>query len=208
MTKQYVDKEEQIRNQEEFTYWQNEYNKTGDVTILWEHLEPLFRKAAGPNILKINKFHYVKNFDEKVDNAVLLIMERYKKKPEYNFGSLVTLMYWAAVSVCHNKNTVAEEMTSFYSYEDLIDKGMHEEHVLSMEFEDIGSALTELREGETDENRRIEEVGPQTRVCNYRAISIGKNRVFICSGLGTGKTAQGKSYKCKLRTRREPESRR
>lgn len=144
MTKNYVDKEAQKKAQEEFTKYQALYNQTGDISILWNNLEPLFRNAAGPNILKINKFHYVKNFDEKVDNAVLLIMERYAKNPKYNFESLVTLMYWAAISVCHNKNVVAEEMTSFYSYEDMLEKGMHDEHILSTEFGDIGNNLKDL----------------------------------------------------------------
>ncbi len=203
MTKNYVDKEAQEKAQSDFIYWQSEYNRTGDCSILWNKLEPLLRNAAGPNILKVNKHHEVKNFDEKVDDAVLLVLSRYKKDQNYSFQSLVTLMYWAAVSVCHNAKVVAAEQMSYLSYEDLIEKGMHESHVLSLDYDDISSALRELDKGDLEnDQRRIDEDGPQTRVCNYRAISNGKGRVFVCTSIRTGEATEGKSLERKFRLRR------
>lgn len=199
----YVDKEAQKEAQETFTYWQSEYNKTGDVSILWEHLEPLFRACAGPCILKINMHHEVKNLQDKIDDTVLMLLERYKKKPAYNFGSLSTLVYFAAFYICRKENTVAEEMTSFYSYEDLLEKGMHEDHVLSTEFGNIGQQLNEIRGDVDNEQRRIGEDEPQTKLCTYRAISRGKNKVWtIYPDRGTRQTTEGHRYKCIRRIRR------
>ena len=202
VSQQYVDRAAQKEAQETFTYWQSEYNKTGDVSILWEHLEPLFRKAAGPCILKINMNHFVKNFEEKIDEVVLMLLERYKRKTSYNFGSLATLVYFAAFYVCRKENTVAEEMTSLYSYEDLLEKGMHEEHILSTEFGNIGANLKELLGEETDEERRIDEDELTPKLCTYRATNVGKGRVFVCSSELTRTTAQREGTKCFLRNRR------
>lgn len=194
MTKDYVDKELQKKAQADFTYWQSEYNKTGDNDILWNKIEPLLRSAAGPNILKVNQYHEVKNFDEKVDDAVLLVLSRYKKNQNYNFGSLVTLMYYAAISVSHNPKVVAAEKISYFSYEELLEKGMHESHVLALDNFDIGDL--------EDEQGRIDEDGPQTRVCNYRAVSNGKGRVFVCTSIRTGEATEGKGLERKYRLRR------
>ena len=206
MTKEYIDKEARIAAQAEFEKWQAKYNETGDISILWDHLEPLFRNAAGPNILKINKNHYVKNFDDKVDNAVLLIMGRYTKNPKYNFGSLVTLMYWAAVSVCHNKNTVAEEMTSFYSYEDLLEKGMHDEHVLSTEIGDIAQSWAEMNEEEEikEDETRPGENRPTSELHYYTVRKRGKDGKWTITHtpIGARKATSWHRYKCVLRTRR------
>lgn len=126
-------KEEQKKAQADFEHWQAEYNKTGDKSIVWDKLMPMFKDALGPVILKMNKFHFVQNFDEKLDDATLILVTRYLKNQNYSFKSLVTLCYWAAMSVCRKKSTVDEEKYCLakYSFEDLFtenDSGDPVEH--------------------------------------------------------------------------------
>lgn len=133
-------KEEQKKAQANFEYWQAEYNKTGDKSIVWNKLMPLFKDAMGPAILKMNKFHFVQKFDKKLDDATLTLVTRYLKNQNYNFGSLATLCYWAAVAVCRKSSTVDEERFCLaeYSFEDLFTENKlgepaeHYEHIVKV----------------------------------------------------------------------------
>jgi len=133
-------KEEQKKAQADFIHWQAEYNKTGDKIIVWEKLMPMFKDALGPTILKMNKFHFVQNFDEKLEDATLALVARYLKNPNYNFGSLATLCYWAALGICRKESVVNEEkfMISDKSYEDLFTENKegnpseHYEHIVNV----------------------------------------------------------------------------
>lgn len=116
-----LSKKEQAAAQANFEYWQAEYNKTGDKNIVWNNLLPIFRNALGPAILKGNMHHFVQNFEEKLDNAALTLVGRYLKNKDYNYNSLATLVYWAALAVNRKQSTIDEEMfcLSKCSFEDL-----------------------------------------------------------------------------------------
>lgn len=128
-----LSKAEQKRRQQVFSNAQAQYNQSGDKKILWEVMYPLIIDAVKSNVLKINCFHFVVDFDEKVDNAVTTIMNRYVKNKEYNFGSLVTLAYWAAVYEC--RKTGRKEKDLEKSYEVLVDemKLHEEEHIIDFD---------------------------------------------------------------------------
>ena len=124
MCEKQLTKEEQSKAQADFLYWQAEYNKTNDKSIVWNNLMPLFKDALGPAILKMNKFHFVQNYEEKLDEATLNLVTRYLKRPDYSYNSLATLCYWAAMTVCRKKSTVDREKNclSVLSYEDLFEE--------------------------------------------------------------------------------------
>lgn len=123
---------EQLKNRQElFEQYQEEYNKTHDRNILWEKMYPLILDSVRSNILKLNNFHYVIDFEDKVGDAALLLMTRYCNKPDYNFRSLVTLGYWAAVYACRREEVIRREKNTV-SYEQMIEElGLHEEHILN-----------------------------------------------------------------------------
>lgn len=124
----HLTKEECKKRQDLFTQYQEEYNTTHDRKILWDKMYPLIHDACMSNILKLNKHHYVKEFDEKVSDVELLLIQRYINKPDYNFRSLVTLCYWAAVYICRNPNVIARDQEN--SFDELMEKQMREEHIL------------------------------------------------------------------------------
>lgn len=123
-----LSKQEQAQAQEQFLKLQEEYNKTGDHKILWE-MEPLIRKACEANILKINKHHFVIDFDEKVDDAVFTILNRYHKNKDYHYNTLATLTHWAAIGASWSaKRKQLDLQKSFeQQFEEL---GLHEDHIL------------------------------------------------------------------------------
>lgn len=130
---QQLSKKEMAERQVRFEHYQKQYNETHDAKILWTCLYPMFVDCCKSNILKINKHHFVINFEEKTDKAVDLLITRYLKKPQYNFKSLVTLCYWAAVWACRQKDIIQEDMEQSYEY--LVDDMMlHEdEHIIDFE---------------------------------------------------------------------------
>lgn len=120
-------REQQKENQKKFEDAQRRYNETHDVNIVWNELYPLIKAAAGPSIKKQNRHHEVQDYDIKVENACLLLVDRYLRKPDYHFQSLATLVYWAAKSVCFSEEVQASERA--ISYEALMEKRMREEHI-------------------------------------------------------------------------------
>ena len=130
--------EEQAAAQTNFTYWQAEYNKTGDKMIVWDKLMPIFKDALGPAILKMNNFHFVQNYEAKLDDATLTLVTRYLKNQNYNYNSLATLCYWAALAVCRKQSVIDEEKYCLVkcSFEDLFtenesgDPIEHYEHIV------------------------------------------------------------------------------
>lgn len=130
--------EEQAAAQANFTYWQAEYNKTGNKMIVWNKLMPIFKDALGPAILKMNNFHFVQNYEAKLDDATLTLVTRYLKNQNYNYNSLATLCYWAALAVCRKQSVIDEEKYCLAkcSFEDLFtedesgDPVEHYEHIV------------------------------------------------------------------------------
>jgi hypothetical protein len=130
--------EEQAAAQANFTYWQAEYNKTGDKMIVWDKLMPIFKDALGPAILKMNNFHFVQNYETKLDDATLTLVTRYLKNQNYSYNSLATLCYWAALAVCRKQSVIDEEKYCLAkcSFEDLFtenengDPIEHYEHII------------------------------------------------------------------------------
>lgn len=129
LTKDQLDERQRL-----FTEYQKAYNDTGDTSIVWLKMRPLIKDSIRSNILKINKFNFVEDFDDKVEDGLLLVIDRYIKNPTYNFSSLPTLGYWAAIYACRRKDIVNREKYSS-SYEELIDEKLlhEEEHILNLE---------------------------------------------------------------------------
>lgn len=128
MSNEVLSKEQQSANQQLFLTYQKEYNTTHDVNIVWFKLLPLIRLAMKPAILKLNKHNEVKDFEDKLEDAILLLITRYINNADYNYGSLATLCYWAAISVCRKKNVIAAEKYNL-SYEEMIEKMIHQQHM-------------------------------------------------------------------------------
>lgn len=102
-------KSEQKEAQRLFLQYQEEYNKTHNPEILWFKMEPLIKRALESAIKKVNKNNFVQDFDDKVADADTLLMKRYIKNPNYNFRSLPTLCYWAAIWACRRPEVVFYE---------------------------------------------------------------------------------------------------
>jgi len=127
LTKKVLSKEEQDEAQKKFEDAQARYNATHDKNIVWFELMPLFEAAIGPSILKQNKGNFVQNFEDKVNEGVLNLVQRYIKNPDYSFRSLPTLVYWAAKNVCFKESVVNAERTS--SFEELQENRLRQEHI-------------------------------------------------------------------------------
>lgn len=97
--------EEQRQRQEKFLELQKKYNETGDKNILWFEMKPLIEDCCKSAVIKRNgKNGWFPNYEKKVEDAVDTIIMRYVKKQTYNYRSLVTLCYWAALGSSCNKN--------------------------------------------------------------------------------------------------------
>ena len=98
-------KEEQKQRQEKFLELQQKYNETGDKNILWFEMKPLIEDCCKSAVIKRNgKNGWFPNYEKKLEDAVDTIIMRYAKKQTYNYRSLVTLCYWAALGSSCNKN--------------------------------------------------------------------------------------------------------
>ena len=122
-------KQQQKNRQELFSKLQKEYNETHDTDILWYKMYPLLEDAVKSAILKVNKYNFVEDFEQKTIDGLDLLIARYIKRPDYNFRSLSTLAYWAAVYSSRQPNTIGHDKAQ--SYEVLMnEKLMHEEHII------------------------------------------------------------------------------
>lgn len=122
-------KKQQKNRQELFSKLQKEYNETHNTDILWNKMYPLLEDAVKSAILKVNKYNFVEDFEEKTVSALDLLLVRYTRKPDYNFRSLSTLAYWSAIYASRNPNTIARDKEQ--SLEVLMeDKLMHEDHII------------------------------------------------------------------------------
>ena len=122
-------RQQQKNRQELFSKLQKEYNETHDTDILWYKMYPLLEDAVKSAILKVNKYNFVEDFEQKTIDGLDLLIARYIKRPDYNFRSLSTLAYWAAVYSSRQPNTIGHDKAQ--SYEVLMnEKLMHEEHII------------------------------------------------------------------------------
>lgn len=122
-------RQQQKNRQKLFSSLQEEYNKTHDTDILWYKMYPLLEDAVKSAILKVNKYNFVEDFEQKTIDGLDLLIARYIKRPDYNFRSLSTLAYWAAVYSSRQPNTIGHDKAQ--SYEVLMnEKLMHEEHII------------------------------------------------------------------------------
>lgn len=145
-----LSKEEQAEAQSNFTKWQAEYNKTKDKNIVWTKLYPIIQKALGPAILKKAQHHKVEDFEDKLQDGLVMLCKRYIKNPNYNYESLATLCYWAAVWTLYRKEIVQNESAVSLDY--LLDEiGLYEKEITSID---------ELRQFENEyiEDREDNEV--------------------------------------------------
>ena len=121
----------QIKNRQElFSKLQKEYNETHNTDILWYKMYPLLEDAVKSALCKVNGVNnFIEYWDEKVADALDLLLTRYVNKPDYNFRSLATLAYWAAVYASRKPNVIFRDKEQ--SYEVLMnEKLMHEEHII------------------------------------------------------------------------------
>lgn len=130
---------EQLKNRQNlFTQYQKEYNENKDVNFFWLKLHPLILDAVKAAVIKINgSVGYIPNYQEKVDIADDLLIARYIKSPEYNFNSLSTLAYFAALYASREKSII--ELDKEDSYERIIEETLiHEnEHMTSIYKQDF-----------------------------------------------------------------------
>ena len=128
---------QQIKNRQElFSRLQREYNETHDTDILWYKMYPLLEDAVKSALLKVNKYNFVEDFDEKTVDALDLLLTRYVRKPDYNFKSLATLSYWAAIYASRKPNVIMGDKA--ISWEVVTQDWMlhEEEHVLNFDYSD------------------------------------------------------------------------
>lgn len=123
-------RQQQKNRQELFSKLQKEYNETHNTDILWNRMYPLLEDAVKSALCKVNGVNnFIEDFDEKVVDALDLLLVRYIHKPDYNFRSLATLAYWSAIYASRKPNVIMRDKDQ--SYEVLMnEKLMHEEHII------------------------------------------------------------------------------
>ena len=129
-------KQQQKNRQELFSKLQKEYNETHNADILWYKMYSLLEDAVKSALLKVNKYNFVEDFDEKTVDALDLLLTRYVRKPDYNFKSLATLSYWAAIYASRKPNVIMGDKA--ISWEVVTQDWMlhEEEHVLNFDYSD------------------------------------------------------------------------
>lgn len=104
-----LSKEEIKKANEDFLTYQAEYNKTGDKKILWLKMQPLIKTALAAAILKSNYNNEVKDFEDKLENGVVLLIRRYVKDHTYHQNSLPTFVHYGALLVNKTAQIIWEE---------------------------------------------------------------------------------------------------
>lgn len=129
-------KQQQKNRQELFSKLQKEYNETHDTDILWYKMYPLLEDAVKSALCKVNKYNFVEDFEQKTIDGLDLLITRYIKRPDYNFRSLATLAYWAAVYASRKPNVIMSDKV--ISWEVVTQDWMlhEEEHVLNYDYSD------------------------------------------------------------------------
>ena len=129
-------KKQQKNRQELFSKLQKEYNETHNTDILWYKMYPLLEDAVKSAILKVNKYNFVEDFEQKTIDGLDLLIMRYVKRPDYNFRSLATLAYWSAVYASRKPNVIMRDKD--ISWEVVTQDWMlhEEEHVLNFDYSD------------------------------------------------------------------------
>ncbi len=113
-----------LARQELFSEYQEDYNKSHNKEVLWLKMAPLIKDAIEAAVMRINNKGFILNYDEKVDIAFFSLMKRYTNNPDYNYGSLSTLAYYAALYSSRNKEIQEKDLLErkgFISYENYIE---------------------------------------------------------------------------------------
>lgn len=113
-----------LARQELFSQYQEDYNKSHNKEVLWLKMAPLIKDAIEAAVMRINNKGFILNYDEKVDIAFFSLMKRYTNNPDYNYGSLSTLAYYAALYSSRNKEIQEKDLLErkgFISYESYIE---------------------------------------------------------------------------------------
>ena len=125
---------EQLKNRQIlFEQYQKEYNLNKDPAYFWEKLHPLILDAVKSAIIRVNGHAgFIPNYQYKVDIADELLVKRYIEKPNYNFGSLPTLAYFAAIYASRQARVINLDMED--SYDRIIEETFirENEHVSSV----------------------------------------------------------------------------
>ena len=125
---------EQLKNRQTlFEQYQKEYNSNKSKEYFWEKLHPLIIDAVKSAIIRVNgQAGFIPNYQYKVDIADELLVKRYIEKPNYNFGSLSTLAYFAAIYA--SRQTQVIELDKEDSYDRIIEETLirENEHVSSV----------------------------------------------------------------------------
>ena len=92
---------EQQKAINEYLYWQSEYNKSGDASILWNKLRPILSPMIRNCMNKLSKNHFIQDLDWKVERATDQALQRYINKQDYNKDYPLTMAYWLAFSALY-----------------------------------------------------------------------------------------------------------
>lgn len=125
---------EQLKNRQAlFEKYQKEYNSNKCKEFFWEKLHPLILDAVKSAIIRVNgQAGFIPNYQYKVDMADELLVKRYISKPNYNFGSLPTLAYFAAIYASRQTQVINLDMED--SYDRIVEETLirENEHVSSV----------------------------------------------------------------------------
>lgn len=97
-----LSKEEQNKLCKLYLKCQEEYNKTHDQNILWDHMRPMLVDMIGNIVKKLSKGHFIEDFEHRVDCQVDRVIKRYIDNPSYNRDLPMTIAYWEAVNMLYS----------------------------------------------------------------------------------------------------------
>lgn len=119
--------EEINNNLSDYLKWQEEYNKTGNVDILWFNMHPYLKSTAESLLKKLagRAGKPVIELDSKSDEVADIIIARYLKDRNYSKKYPITMVYWACVGVQYSdssRNLDAEERYCAIMKEQIFDE--------------------------------------------------------------------------------------
>lgn len=128
--------EEQKRHSQLYLKWQDEYNKTGNKDILWNHIRPLLVDMIGNMAKKLCKGHYISDFEHRLECQVDRVIKRYITNPQYNRDMPMTIAYWEAVNMLYSSGH--DKLVGNYDHELEYENATYEEGEQDIKLVDVG----------------------------------------------------------------------
>ena len=108
-----LSKKEQEEAKELFQKYQQEMLGKDPKTraeMYWSKLYPILKPAINAAILTMNKHHYVRDLEDKVEDSLVELCGRYMRNPDYIWReSPATLARFMALGRCRNTNVIGRE---------------------------------------------------------------------------------------------------